>query len=100
MFNQMFDLLEIQEPITKQDFLAVHCNQELIIVHGFGISKPQVVQEGELPVEKVSGTTCLLTQKMHKEHIAFLISSLPKTANCVLDFVLKHTNVSSEANRI
>lgn len=45
-------------------------------------------------------TTCLITQKMHKEHIAFLISSLPKTTNGVLDFVLKHTNASSNANRL
>lgn len=62
----------------------------VLLVSGFS--------KGELPVEKMSGTICLLIQKMHKELTAFLISSLQKSTSCVLDFGLKHTAASSDAN--
>lgn len=37
MFNQMFNLLDNQRTDNKTGLLAVHCNQELIIIHAFGI---------------------------------------------------------------
>lgn len=37
MFNQMFNLLEIQRTDNNTGLLAEHCSQELIIVHAFGV---------------------------------------------------------------
>ena len=66
MFNQMFDLLEIQEPITKQDFLAVHCNQELIIVHAFGISNLRLFKKVNSLWKRCQGLLVYLLKKCIK----------------------------------
>lgn len=58
MFNQMFDLLEIQRTDNKTGPAGSTLQSGVNYCPCFWCSRPQVLQEGELPVEKVPGAIC------------------------------------------
>lgn len=81
MFNQMFNLLEIQRTDNKTGLFGRTLQSEVNYCSCLWCSSSQVLQEGELPVEKVLETICLLIQKMYKELTVFTIIPLPKTVS-------------------
>lgn len=86
MFNQMFNLLEIQRTDNKTGLFGRTLQSEVNYCSCLWCSLSRVLQEGELSVEKELGTICLLIQKMYKELTAFTIIPLPKSVRYVLDF--------------
>lgn len=68
--------------------MAIHCSQELIIVHAFGVLCLRLFKKGEFPVENVVWTIWLLIQKMSEELTVFIISHSLKIISHVLDLGL------------